>query len=481
VRFKSIIVGIFFGLIVIVGLLIHRDYGIPWDESIQRNLGTDVYKYVMGIDEDLFKNKDRLYGTAYELFLVFLETGDQDVKEVYHMRHLVNFLLFAAGVFFFYLLLVKRFRSVWWGLLGSLMLILSPRIFAHSFYNTKDIAFMSMFIIAAYFAVIFAENKNGWFALVAALATAVLIDIRVMGVLLPILLVDIFFINGYREKDEKYFIRYILLLIVFVVAFWPSLWRCPVTNFIKSFDYYPQNTSTMYFGERVKSLAVPWHYTLGWISVTTPISYLALSLFGLAFFIGFIPKTTREDLLMLGWLLVPLVITILFKSVLSDAWRHMFFIYPPVLYFAVFALAKASPRIRRIFLILLCINLYFVIQFMVRQHPYQNLYFNEFVSPPYEKKFELDYWGVAYKEGYEYIAKVDKRPLIKVAFENLPGENNLMLLDAEDRQRFEVVDDVASADYYLTNYRKYKNMYYESALYTVDVSGTRILGVHKLK
>ena len=46
------------------------------------------------------------------------------------------------------------------GRLGSLFLILSPRIFAHSFYNSKDLAFLSFFIISIYTMVRYLEEKT---------------------------------------------------------------------------------------------------------------------------------------------------------------------------------------------------------------------------------------------------------------------------------------------------------------------------------
>ena len=114
-RFKSIVVGIFFGLLIVVGISVSRDYGIPWGESIQRRLGTDVYNYVFGNDEKLLKNKDRYYGPVLEFSLVFFEKTFNltDAKVIYQVRHMVNYLFFVVGVFFFYLLLLKRFRSIW--------------------------------------------------------------------------------------------------------------------------------------------------------------------------------------------------------------------------------------------------------------------------------------------------------------------------------------------------------------------------------
>lgn len=482
-RTKSIIVGIFFGLLLLLGISNVSDYGIPWDESIQRSYGTDVYNYIFNIDDHLFKNKDRYYGPVLEFSQVALEKTLKltDIRDIYIARHMFNYTIFLLGVFFFFLLIQKRFRSTWWALLGSSLLALSPRIFAHAFYNSKDVGFMSLFMIATYFAVKFADNKGYFTAVVAGMAAGLLIDVRIMGLLLPFLLIDVFFVNGFAKKDRKYLWVYLVSIAIFVIVFWPTLWTGPVENFVAAFEQmqnYPQKTSIMYFGERVSSLAVPWHYVLGWVGVTTPVSILMVFLFGLWYFVENIPKVTREDLMMGGWLVIPLVAVILFRSTLYDGWRQMFFIYPPIVYFATYALVKARGRYKAFFLAALTMNMFLVGVFMIRNHPYQNMYFNEFVKPPYESKFELDYWGLAYKEGIEFVAKRDARPEIKVAVENLPGENNINMLKEEDRQRIKITKDKSTADYYITNYRKYKDLYHEPALFTVEVGGTRILGVH---
>ena len=108
-----------------------------------------------------------------------------DHRDIFFMRHLCTFLMFYIGVFFFYLLCKYHFDSWVIGLLGSLFLILSPRIFAHSFYNSKDLAFLSMFIIGIYTLVKYLDKKTLLRASFHALTCAILIDIRMVGILVP--------------------------------------------------------------------------------------------------------------------------------------------------------------------------------------------------------------------------------------------------------------------------------------------------------
>ncbi|MBT6401669.1 hypothetical protein HN803_02085 [candidate division WWE3 bacterium] len=479
---KNIIVGIFFGLLILVGLFVYKDYGISWDEPIQHKLGVQTYDYVFGQNEQLLKNSDRFYGQHYEFLLIIAEKvfNITDVQMVYQMRHLVNYLFFILGAFFFYLLLRRRLRSVGWGLLGSALLVFSPRIFAHSFYNSKDVVFLTLFIIASYLALVFMEKRNLLFSLIASFVTALLIGIRVMGVVLPILVLDLFSLGGKSRASNKKVFLYLVFTALFTILVWPILWEAPLQNFLEAFNYFPQKTGILFFGEKISSTAVPWYYTLGWILVTTPFSYLVLGLIGLWHVIEDIPKVRRDDLLILGWFALPLVATIVMHSVLHDTWRQMFFIYPPILYFAILGLAKSSPDFRKGLKILLGVNLFFVLTFMVRNHPYQNIYFSEFAKRPYGSEFSLDYWGLSYKQGYEYLASVDSRSEIKVFADGLPGETNLMMLPLEERIRFQFVSNKSSADYYLTTYRGSRELYASPVFYEIVVDGARILGIYKV-
>ena len=139
------------------------------------------------------------------------------------MRHLVTFLLFYTSVFFFYRLCKYRFNSWKIGLLGSLFLILSPRIFAHSFYNPKDLPFLSMFIISIYTLVSYLNRKTLPRAAIHALICALLIDIRILGIIVPLftvifLFADLLIIKPIKIKNKKIigsFLLYMALLISF--------------------------------------------------------------------------------------------------------------------------------------------------------------------------------------------------------------------------------------------------------------------------
>ena len=83
----------------IIGILTYRDYGIAWDESAQRNIGTLCYNYVFNGDNEFLGFTDRQYGTGFELPLVIIEKllKITDFRDVYLMRHWVTH-IFSCSV-----------------------------------------------------------------------------------------------------------------------------------------------------------------------------------------------------------------------------------------------------------------------------------------------------------------------------------------------------------------------------------------------
>ncbi|HVF81149.1 MAG TPA: hypothetical protein VM884_04425, partial [Flavisolibacter sp.] len=164
--YKKPLLFFFFSVILLVGISIHRDYGVSADEGISRYNAIVTAKYVIGLFKpdfgkadstythisSLYQWKDKDYGVAFELPVWTLEKllRLEDVRDIHVLHHLCIFLVFWVSILFFYLLVKERYQSWKMGLLGAALLVLSPRIFADAFYNSKDLVFMSFFIIGIY-------------------------------------------------------------------------------------------------------------------------------------------------------------------------------------------------------------------------------------------------------------------------------------------------------------------------------------------
>ena len=114
---------------------------------------------------------------------------------------------------------------------------------------------------------------------------------------------------------------------------------------------------------------------------------------------------------------------------------------------------------------------------MIRDHPYQNVYFNFLAGSDKRHHFELDYWGLSYRESLEYILKNDKRSMIEVKVANSPGRLNKEILTTKEQQRLRFVNK--DEDYFITNYRWHPNDYSKKEWFSIKVADEKINTVYK--
>ena len=429
---------LFFCSYFIIGINIYKDYGISIDEPFHRTSG--FYWYLQIIDNFFynFPNIEHLrnsynkmewsqdftqgvfheYGVFFDLFATFIENilNLKNFHDIYHLKHFLNFFVFYISSVVFFYLIKNRFKSNILGFIAVLFYISSPRIFAESFYNCKDIIFMSFIVFSLFFGLKILKSfkiKNIiLFALFSALATS----IRSMGVFTVLLVLSFLIIENLEQKKSVKKNIYILLIfclyLFFTYLFWPYLWFDPINNFItslKSFAHFNQlEMSIFYLGDFVKINNLPWHYSFVWIGVSNPIIYSILFLFGsykifLSFFTNLDKfwKNLNEklDLVILAFFFAPLVAVIIFNSTLYNGWRHLYFIYPALIYISIFSLNYfLSFKFNRFYIngifIIIFLSIFINISNIIKLHPFQNIYFNLLFEKKANTLFDIDYWGL---------------------------------------------------------------------------------------
>jgi len=501
----------FFVALFVLGLVLYRDYGLHWDTDAQIEIGKVNFAYVFEGDSSLLNFDNRYYGPIFELLLHILTRG-MPLRQVHLTRHLCTFLVFFGGVYAFYEL-TRRITGKWQlGILGAFFLVASPRVFADAFYNSKDVPFMAVFIVGALSLDHYLDDKSFRSAAVHALASALLIALRIPGLLivgltLAFLILEILFHCGPlpRLKWAATGLFYLVLTLALVVLFWPVLWHDPLRELVNAFQHmshYPWLGGVMlYRAQFVEATALPWHYILVWMLITIPLVYSFWFTAGglrtayvLAFHPGalFTPEK-RRFLMVWGWFLAPVVIVILLHSTLYDGWRQLFFVYPPFLLLTVMGiqaalnlrLPRVSPRLAAAVVGLATIaGLLDPLGFMLRYHPNQNVYFNLLAGETMREvkaKYELDYWGVSYRQGLEFILENDPSPEIRVAVANSPGRINAAILTEAQRKRLVFVREPEEAQYFLTNYRYHPRPYdYKDEVFSVKIKDASILSVFRM-
>ncbi len=492
-KFLDLLPGIVVTLIAaLIAFRVYPDWGIAWDELFQREPGIQSWNYIFNGDKKLFQDAVVAnHGAGFELLLVAVEKmlHLKDMHDIYLNRHIVTHLFFLLTSFTGYLLFLKLFKKSWIATLGLLMLLLSPRIYAHSYFNTKDMPFFCMITVILYCAQLAFENKKViyWILLGAAIGFAT--SIRIMGVMYGMFVLGMAFIDFLSlGKDpqvrKQFFINigsFVGVGVLVLYASWPFLWPAPIANFSKSFNemanYTQWGGSVWFQGAYIKGEELPSSYFPTWFVISNPILWLSLGVGGLFWvlkdFFGniklFISNSLERNFsLAVACFAAPVVAVIAFHSIIYDDWRHLYFIYPAFVVLAMYVVAKLKDvRIQYAVGGAGVVQAGLVLVFMMNNHPFQQVYFNELVSKNDEylrKNYELDYWGCGMKQELEYLLAHDKSPVIKISgnFQDILT-NNITCLKPEDRARLKYVDpkdiDKEGAKYYLTNFRGHPEDY----------------------
>lgn len=495
---------ILFCLALFVGLLTYDQYGLSWDDPMQRATGKVNYDYMFHNDQRLLTWRDRDYGPVYEVFLVGIEKSFNLVHthDIYLMRHLVTHILFLISAFFCFLTVRLLLKSKVLAVLSFLLLVLHPRIYAQSFFNTKDIPFLSMFFISFYFMALAFQNKRLIYFILLGISVGILVNLRIMGVILLCLVPAFLIFDLIFEKSWKQNLSYILVFIstgaLTLYATWPFLWPAPIANFIEAFENMSKfrwSGSVLLNGDIIKATELPWYYLPEWFSITTPILFLLLGFTGLGLFVykfisdpgRFIKNTPYRNMVAYACVFIsPLVAVIVLNSVVYDGWRQSYFVYSGFVMLMVFALYtfRRQSWIRWVTFF----TFLYLLGVMVFYFPYQNVYFNSFLDFKHEEyirtHFEMDYWGTASAESLLYILKNDTSGHIVIDGRNHTPALNMNLLKPAEQARVEFKKDAADADYFMTNFRTSTEKYTKyrgKKFYEVRRGRNTINAVYKLK
>jgi hypothetical protein len=485
---------VFFLVLLAVGLGFYRDYGISWDELASRMTGAVTLKYVAQCVApsllpaaasrlpSLNEYAESDHGAAFEAPAVALEVmlGIDDTKNVYMFRHLLTFLVALAGIYAVQRMANRRFSDWRIGLLAALFLVLTPRLFAESFYNSRDVVFMAFFAIAMNTTIAFVLKPRFKSAFLHALASAVAIDVRIMAVILPAATVAILIVRLLKRELSipvtcRALAVYLAATCILVLAMWPWLWSDPIGNFVQAFrnTWYRFDEEVLYRGRFIRSTDLPWHYILVWISITTPLLYLALFLVGafntlcqIASRGASLWKGDEElqDAVFFGLFAAPIAAVILLHSPLYDGWRHLYFVYPAFLLLAIRGWVSlwSKDLIRMIgkslLVVVTAISIVHTAAWMWQAHPFQNVYFNTLAGTGLRSRYELDYWGLANRKALVYILRNDHSEFINVRADGwTPLKSAFQMIDAQDRKRLRYSDDSNLPHYVVTNYRHVKD------------------------
>jgi tetratricopeptide (TPR) repeat protein len=442
------------------------DYGITWDEFEDIAYFNEVLAYFTSFGEDkrCLDVAGELPGHEVKTALIphlvnygpFVNLSSAFAYKflspfgLYETRHLVVSLFACIGLMFTGLL-AKRLGNWQTAVFAFIFILLTPTIFGHGMNNQKDIPFLAFYVASIYYILKFLEEmpnptRGTWVKL--AISMGILMSIRVGGLLVfayLLLFTGLLFLwNVYKKEhafDGKSIWLYIKKLIKPLglgygvgVIFWPAAIANPFKHpfeALKNFEKFSLvHIYEIFEGKKYYMKDFPWYYEPKSMLITIPLfvlAGLAIALFVMA--IQYKKIKVWQIGLLLFVTVFPIFYVIYKKSALYSSWRHLLFIYPTVVVLAAIGWQKLIHLIklnhlRWIPLLILVFMVGKVGAWMVKNHPYQYLYYNETVGGVKGAYgyYETDYWCQSPRAAIEWL--LDKEKLASTKKRIFIGSNN---------------------------------------------------------
>tara|TARA_B100000989_G_scaffold151871_1_gene113329 strand:+ start:11137 stop:12720 length:1584 start_codon:yes stop_codon:yes gene_type:complete len=489
---RKIVPFFIFILILYIGVNIYKDFGISVDEIGYRHQGvtiiytitnfifpnfvTEVANSKNWVDIKTLQETQVFSGITFHVLSAGFEyiLNFNTKEDVFSFKHLLTFLVFYIGVFFLFLTIKILIIDYKYALIGVIFLILSPRIFAESFYNPNDIPFMTSVIITTYINLKFLKKLNNKYLYLSILFSAIAISLRPMAIYIPFLvIIFLIYLKKVNSISNIFLIKIIskkiFLIIILSFLLNPPLWIDPLSfilQFRKAINF--NIAEILYLGQFYQNSQTPWHYLFVWLILTTPILYIVLFVFGLVNILSKLNKFlfssnsnfNHNEIFILFNFLIPFLAAVLLSKSLLNGWRHLYFVYPFFLIISVIGLnwifsKLIKSKITKIFFkfLILCflINISY---WMYNHHPFQMVYYNLIAGKNLQDKFEHDYWGLSNKTAIKNILKKDTNDIIKIygiSGTRLDYTVNFYL-DPELQKRLKIVKNIDEADYIISIY-----------------------------
>lgn len=215
-----------------------------------------------------------------------------------------------------------------------------------------------------------------------------------------------------RTKGKQAMPALVMYAVVALMATyfsWPYLWMNPIPRFFESFremSLYPWLGGVVFNGELYQSTDLPVSYlpALLAIQLTEPVWLLSL----VGWVVAVLDKEKKRRLVEVAvlWFVIPLLAFIAMRVALYDNFRQILFILPPI--FLMAGVAFEAIKHVKWQAALIVGSLLPGVLGVVSLHPYEYVYYNQFVGGlrGADGRFETDYWAISYREAAEYVNEV---------------------------------------------------------------------------
>ena len=485
-------VALFFLAILITGFITTGSYGCAWDDVGEMNIlrmALKEYASILPIETPysqmlmssplprISESIERDHGICmyYPLFWAVCNESMpyQTLTQIWRIH---TWILFTAGLFALYCLGRHMGFSRAVCCAGVLIMLLSPRFFAEGHYNNKDIPLMVLVLMVLWQTARLMEKPSFARGMCFALAAGFCAATRVIGVAFVglgglMVIVHLCMQKRMNLRAALFGLATIAMTAAIYVVLTPSFLSDP-SGFIQyvlknAVGFSRWHGNVLFWGDiyEVANLHPPRLYLPTLIAVTTPLWALGLLSAGCFLLLHRIWKDRFRMLadrqgamlctIVLGWTM-PLGAGMLVRMLVYNGWRHVYFLYGPLVLCMMYGLHRLlQVKPRRIIAAALAVCMASTAVSIAVNHPYQYAYYNVLV--PKENRaaiFELDCWNLSCVDALnQLLAQTEGE--VKVAASDRYSRSGLSMATGyiDDERLFVVTetDPVSQPDYILAN------------------------------
>jgi hypothetical protein len=428
---------IFFYTIVLIFLSLN--VGITHDESYHHSvwqINKKIYlNYLLGADYDILFSDygTNFYGIGFQIlsipvsFIINLIISNIDaISEINILisKHPTIILMFIISGIYFKKIINLITNHKFFSEICAILFLSYPYILGHSFFNTLDVPFMSVWLICTYYIIKISSTflitkkiviKD---VIYLGLLTGFLLSIRISGILIffEYLIFLIFTISNsditiydFIKIIYKKIILFLTLLSLTFIILHPNYWNdfTKIYYAILYMGQHIQTVCTVTLGTCMKAQNLPSTYIPIWLFFKLPI----LILLGLITF-PIVEKRIfldKKNGIIIGSLIAScflIILSLIFFNVnLYDEIRQILFLIPIIFIISLIFLFFFSKKIS--FLLIPLFIIFFLIQ-NIKIFPYNYIWLNNFSSfTKVNNVFETDYWGVSTRNISNYINSIN--------------------------------------------------------------------------
>lgn len=435
-------------ILLLLMLLTSRDAGINCDEVLHYNHSQAVYNYYAtgGADTSALNTPVtnlKYYGQSFDnIVTIFINWFG--VEDVYAFRHVMSTIAGWAAI------VITALFAIWLagygpGILVLLLFAASPTFIGHTQNNLKDIPFALGYIAGIYYIIrfLYSDSRREYSDIILfTLGMAFALSLRAGGLILicyAFLFLAVFYIilhlknksTDYREFIRKFIFLCIAGMLAWMISIllWPFALQSPVRNVLESYQvmaHFPDSFRQIFEGSNQWSDLMPWYYLIKSMAITIPFVVLA----GLVIFIVFSRSLFKNGkglsyILLIFTILFPVLFVMYEKSNLYSSWRQFLFLYPGIVIISAIGFNSLLIKLKKKFFLGIAILLFIAlaihpVKFMIRNHPYYYLYYNQFVGglKGAYSNYETDYYYVTQTAASEwlidYLNKNETKDTVKV-------------------------------------------------------------------